>query len=51
MDENIKGLLLNIQSEIEQMNNKLDKIERVAANGNYSLTETMTEHNKTEINK
>jgi hypothetical protein len=39
MDKDIKDLLLNIQSEVRQINNKLDEIEKTASNGNYAYTD------------
>lgn len=38
MDKDIKDLLLNIQSEVRQINNRLDEIGKTAANGNYTYT-------------
>ncbi|KZL92942.1 hypothetical protein [Clostridium magnum] len=39
MDKDIKDLLLNIQSEVRQINNRLDEIEKTASNGNYTYTD------------
>lgn len=39
MDKDTKDLLLSIQSEVKQINNRLDQIERTAANGNYTYTD------------
>lgn len=36
MDKEIKDLLLNIQSEVRQINNRVDKIEKMTSNGNYT---------------
>lgn len=36
MDKDIKDLLLSIQSEVRQINNRLDEIEKTASNGNYT---------------
>jgi len=38
MDKDIKYLLINIQSEVRQINNRLDEIEKTASNGNYAYT-------------
>lgn len=38
MDKEIQDLLLNIQSEVRQINNRLDEIEKKASNGNYAYT-------------
>lgn len=38
MDKDIKDLLLNIQSEVRQINVKLDEVEKTATNGNYAYT-------------
>lgn len=40
MDKDIKDLLLNIQSEVRQINNRLDKVEITASNGDYSYRYT-----------
>lgn len=40
MDKEIKDLLLNIQSEVRQINNRLDEIGKTAANGNFAYTDT-----------
>lgn len=48
MDEEIKNLLLNIQSDIKQINNKLDEVEKTASNGNFAYTD---EGNNSEQNK
>lgn len=39
MDKDIKDLLLSIQSEVRQINNRFDKIEKTASNGNYAYTD------------
>lgn len=39
MDKDIKALLLNIQSEARQINDKLDEIEKTVSNGNYTYTD------------
>lgn len=40
MDKDIKDLLLNIQSEVRQINNRLDQVERSASNGDYAYRDT-----------
>lgn len=39
MDKDIKDLLVNIQLEVRQINNRLDEIEKIASNGNYVYTD------------
>jgi hypothetical protein len=39
MDKDTKDLLLSIQSEVRQISNRLDQVERTAANGNYTYTD------------
>ncbi|MCY6958690.1 hypothetical protein [Clostridium brassicae] len=38
MDKDIKDLLLNLQSEVTQINNRLDEIEKTPSTGNYVYT-------------
>ncbi len=38
MDKEIKDLLLNIQSEVRQINNRVNKMEKMASSGNYTYT-------------
>ena len=38
MDKEIKDLLLNIQSEVRQINNRVNKMEKMDSSGNYTYT-------------
>ncbi len=38
MDKEIKDLLLNIQSEVRQINNRVDEMKRITSNGNYTYS-------------
>lgn len=40
MDKDIKELLINIQSEVKQINNRLDEVKRIAYNGDYAYRDT-----------
>lgn len=39
MDKDIKELLLNIQSEVKYIHNKLEELEKTSDNGNYTYTD------------
>ncbi|WP_186430428.1 hypothetical protein [Clostridium sp. BSD9I1] len=39
MDKDIKDVLLNIQSEVKQINNKLNEMKKTQLNGNYVYTD------------
>lgn len=39
MDKELKDLLLNIQSEVRQIDNRLNKIERTTDAPNYTYTD------------
>lgn len=49
MDKDTKDLLLSIQSEVRQINNRLDEIQKTAANGNYTYTDKDINSNQYEV--
>lgn len=48
MDKDTKDLLLSIQSEVRQINNRLNEIQKTAANGNYTYTDKDINSNQYE---